>query len=93
MSETTKKEPEFHVFTSELSGRIYAGTINKDKTKWLKKSDVTKEALEAVRDHFLDLYNNENTEANSVGYQWTNKEGKVITLSLNIGTQEAITDA
>ena len=37
---------EYHVGNG-LAG-IYAGTLTKDKTRWLNKSDVTDEAIAAV---------------------------------------------
>lgn len=33
---------------------IYAGTLNKDKTKWVNKSDVTREAYLAVFQHIKE---------------------------------------
>ena len=35
---------EYHVGNGFL-GRIYAGTLSKDKTRWLNKSDVTDEVV------------------------------------------------
>ena len=37
---------EYHVGCGEC--RIYAGTLNKSKDEWVKKSDVTTEAFSAV---------------------------------------------
>ena len=89
MNEIVKREPVFHVGCSELTGTIYAGTINKKGTKWLKQTDVTQEALAAVRDHFMNVYSNQKEPIGTVGYQWTTKSGKTVTLQLNItDTQE-----
>ena len=33
----------YHVGCGEISGRIYAGTINKKGDKWVNKTDVTEE--------------------------------------------------
>ncbi len=84
MIETVKREPVFHVGCSELTGAIYAGIINKKGTKWLKQTDVTQEALAAVRDHFMNAYSSQKEPVGTVGYQWTTKDGKTITLQLNI---------
>lgn len=43
---------EYHVGNG-LSG-IYAGTLTKDKTRWLNKSEVTEEALLAVFRWFVE---------------------------------------
>lgn len=75
-------ENTFHVNCSPLTGTIYAGTINKNGTKWLKKTDVTEEALAAVRDHFMNMLLEEKT--NTVGYQWTKTDGSVVTLQLTL---------
>ena len=37
---------EYHVGNGFVN--IYAGTLSKDKTRWLNKSDVTDEAIAAV---------------------------------------------
>ena len=84
MSETINKGPIFHVGYSEITGVIYAGTINKKGTKWLKQTDVTQEALTAVRDHFMNIYYNQKEQAGIVGYRWKTKSGKTVTLQLNI---------
>jgi len=45
-------ETEYHVGCGMF--RIYAGTLNKDKTMWRNKTDVTDEACEAVAQFLVD---------------------------------------
>ena len=50
---------EYHVGCGAFG--IYAGTLEpKNKSLWRNKSDVTEEAIEAVRDHMFTSYQ-ENT--------------------------------
>lgn len=42
---------EYHVGCGAFG--IYAGILNKDKTMWKNKSDVTNEALDAVAQYLL----------------------------------------
>ena len=51
MENPTMKNTNFLVAHSTLTNTIYAGTMNDEKTEWVDKSDVTKEAIEAVRDY------------------------------------------
>lgn len=71
---------EYHV-SAGIAG-IYAGKINKNGTEWLDKSDVTDEALYAVRDY---LYDQAIIEDKTVwGYEWDKKDGKVVELIVKI---------
>lgn len=71
---------EYHV-SAGLFG-IYAGRINKKGDKWLEKSEVTDEALCAVRDY---LYDQAITEGKTVyGYEWDRKDGKIVELIVKI---------
>ena len=71
---------EYHVSAGVFG--IYAGRINKNGDKWLEKSDVTDEALCAVRDY---LYDQAIVEDKAVlGYEWDRKDGKVVELIVNI---------
>lgn len=71
---------EYHVSVG-ISG-IYAGKTNKNGTEWLDKSDVTDEALCAVRDY---LYDQAIIEDKTVwGYEWDKKDGKVVELIVKI---------
>lgn len=44
---------EYHVSCSVLASGIYGGTLNKKGDKWKYKTDVTKEALDAVAFYLL----------------------------------------
>lgn len=71
---------EYHVSAGAFG--IYAGRINKKGDKWLEKSDVTDEALCAVRDY---LYDQAIAEGKSIcGYEWDRKDGKVVELIVKI---------
>ena len=71
---------EYHVSAGAFG--IYAGRINKKGDKWLEKSDVTDEALSAVRDY---LYDQAIAEGKSIcGYEWDRKDGKVVELIVKI---------
>lgn len=56
---------------------IYAGTISKPGM-WRNKSEVTDEALEAVRDYLADNFLKDGKTQG--GYEWTRKDGKVVKL-------------
>lgn len=45
--------PEYHVGCGTFGMDIYAGTRNKKGDKWVRKSGVTKEALDAVALYLL----------------------------------------
>lgn len=84
-----KKETVFHVACSQMTNVIYAGTVNKKGDKWLKQTDVTQEALAAVRDHFLNVLATQKEDTDTIGYQWKMNDGKVITLQLTMDAEEA----
>ena len=69
--------PNYHVGCG-LFG-IYAGTLEpKNPTMWRNKSEVTDEAIDAVRDYMLDtVIKDGKTEG---GYEWTKKDGKIVQL-------------
>ena len=66
---------EYHVGCGAFG--IYAGTLNKDKSMWRNKSDVTDEAFSAVAQYCVD--NNESMEFNYRGkkYRLEVKESEV----------------
>ena len=71
---------KYHVSAGAFG--IYAGRINKKGDKWLEKSDVTDEALCAVRDY---LYDQAVAEGKSIyGYEWDRKDGKIVELIVKI---------
>ena len=74
------KTPEYHVGCG-FAG-IYAGTLMPKREgkpqMWRSKSDVTDEALVAVRDYLYDQFiKNGKTQG---GYEWTRKDGKIVSL-------------
>lgn len=69
--------PEYHVGCG--FGGIYAGVLMpRNKTMWKFKSDVTEEAIAAVRDYMVQELLIDNVV--SSGYEWTMKGGKKIEL-------------
>ena len=74
----------YHVQCNPNSGVINAGTVNKQKNKWVNKTDVTTEALEAVRDHLLFIAELNKLEEGA-GYRWECPEkGTAIKLTAQI---------
>lgn len=60
---------------------IYAGRLNKAKTMWLQKNNVTEDALASVRDY---LRSHIEDGKNSFGYEWDTKDGKVVSLVVSV---------
>lgn len=77
---------EYHLGNSPITNTIYAGTLNKAKTMWLNKSDVTEEALACVRDHLFQLANDEGKP--EFGYEWDLKDGRRVQLLVKILPKE-----
>lgn len=76
---------EYHVGCGAFG--IYAGTLNpRNKELWKSKSDVTDEAIEAVRDHMvLELLGGfDCTKATSSGWEWKLKDGRIVELRVTI---------
>ena len=67
----------FHLKVFE-DGTVYGGNVTKDG-KMNSKSDVTKEALEASRDHLLIMTQK---EAKPMVYAWNYSNGKTIIMKL-----------
>jgi len=67
----------------DQDGTIYAGTIDKNG-KMNNKGEVTMQALEAVRDHFLVKAKNDNCD----GYRWPLSNGKILTLKISVEEPE-----
>ena len=61
---------------------IYAGTLAPDKESWKDKSEVTDEALEAVRDYIV--MNLKSSDKKTGGYQWKLKNGGNVELRVVI---------
>jgi hypothetical protein len=83
-TKSPKKEVIFHVSCNSNNNVIYAGTVNKKGNKWLKQTDVTQEAIAAVRDHFMNVKSMQEEDTDIVGYQWKTADGRSITLQLVI---------
>lgn len=70
---------EYHV-SMGLFG-IYAGIINKKGDKWLDKTDVTDEAINAVAGYMADKVKK---GENSFAYALKRSDGKYITLKVEL---------
>lgn len=70
--------PEYHVGCGAFG--IYAGTLMPNKELWRNKSDVTDEAIAAVRDYlFSEFIRDGKTQG---GYEWTRKDGRAVKLMI-----------
>ena len=65
---------------------IYAGRLSKDKSMWIDgaRTEVTDEAICAVRDYLLMQIENGKSPSNSFGYEWIMKNGKTVQLAVKI---------
>ena len=81
------KTPEYHV-SAGLFGGIYAGTLMPKKEgkpqMWRNKSDVTDEAICAVRDHMVSECLDEKNGKMQGGYEWKRKDGKTVVLLVKV---------
>lgn len=76
---------EYHVGCGAFG--IYAGTLEShNKNLWKTKTNVTDEAVEAVRDHMvLDLLGGYDcSKATSSGWEWMLKDGRMVELRVTI---------
>lgn len=73
---------EYHVGCGPISGEIFAGTLSKNKDRWINRSTVTDEAIGAVRDHLVDMARRD--KRNTYGYEWTLKNGGKVTLMVKV---------
>ena len=76
---------DYHV-AAGLFG-IYAGLLSSnDKSRWYRKSDVTEEAIVAVRDYMVDdcLGGTQCDKGTSGGYSWKLKDGRTVELRISI---------
>lgn len=81
---------EYHVGCGAFG--IYAGTLEpKNKTLWRNKSEVTDEAIEAVRDYMVSelLGGFDCKKALSSGWQWKLKDGRTVELRVTIKESES----
>lgn len=82
---------EYHVGCNLFGDRIYAGTLEpKNKNLWRNKSDVTEEAIEAVRDHMvMELLGGfDCSKVSSSGWAWALKDGRTVELRVTIREDE-----
>lgn len=72
--------PDYHVGCGAFG--IYAGTLNRNKTLWQNKSEVTNEAICAVAEYLLQ-------EDKRMSFE---KNGKLFELKVQEVTEDAGTD-
>ena len=80
---------EYHVGCGAFG--IYAGTLDsRNKNKWKNKTEVTDEAIEAVRNWLvLDcLGGTTSPKEKTGGYQWKLKDGRIVELRVSIKDKE-----
>lgn len=81
------KSPEYHV-SAGIFGGIYAGTLMPKKDgkpqMWRSKSDVTDEAIRAVRDYMIYECLQEKDGNTEGGYEWKRKDGKKVLLLVKV---------
>lgn len=71
---------EYHVGCGAFG--IYAGTLMPNKELWRNKSEVTDEAINAVRDYMMgEFVKNEKTQG---GYEWRTKDGRTVSLTIRV---------
>lgn len=78
---------EYHVGAG-IFGDIYAGTLMPKKDgkpqMWRNKSNVTDEAICAVRDHMVSECLDEKHGKMHGGYEWKRKDGKKVVLLVKV---------
>lgn len=74
---------EYHVGAGAFG--IYAGTLQKSDL-WRSKSEVTDEAINAVRDYMIEelLGGVECSKGKTGGWQWTMKDGRTVELRVTV---------
>ena len=79
---------EYHVGCGAFG--IYAGTLNsRNKSLWQNKTECTDEALSVVRDYIIqECIGGLNSNKTSGGYEWTLKDGRVVSLIVTIKDKE-----
>lgn len=77
---------DYHVSAGVFG--IYAGTLMPKKDNkpqmWRNKSDVTEEAIAAVRDYMTTDCLNEKEGKTQGGYEWIRKDGKKVMLLVKV---------
>lgn len=77
----------YHVKYNKDSKNIVAGTMNKNCTKFINCSDVTEEAIEAVRDHFIALSIERNED---MAFAWQYNNGKTLVMKFEMIDTDSI---
>lgn len=75
---------EYHVGCD--SQGIYAGKLNRQKTEWRNKSNVTREAYDAVFQHIRGLLEDLNVPATT--YRYTFRDGVTLEVETTIKKPE-----
>lgn len=71
---------EYHVGCGMFG--IYAGTLMPNKKEWRNKSEVTDEAIRAVRDYLMmEFVKDGKTKG---GYEWKTKDGRTVELIIDV---------
>lgn len=65
---------EYHVGIGLLTNTIFAGTLNKNKTLWLHRSDVTDEAVDAVAAYLIETEQHMTFDYNGKRYKLSVEE-------------------
>ena len=74
------RTPEYHVGCGMFG--IYAGTVKTNGKEWRNKTEVTDEAICAVRDFLMNEFiKGDKTEG---GYEWKTKDGRTVKLLLKV---------
>ena len=76
---------KYHVLVDK-DGIINAACFTKNGN-WTNKTDVTTEALEAVRDHLIII---STKEKKNIAFRWEYPDGRVIVLRLDETTKDKI---
>ena len=75
-----QKTPEYHVGCGMFG--IYAGTLKPNGMEWRNKTEVTDEAICAVRDYLMgEFIKGDKTQG---GYEWKTKDGRTVKLFLKV---------
>ena len=71
---------------SPITNTIYIGRVNAQENAWLEKREYTDEALAVVRDYLVTMA--DQYETDHFGYEWTRKDGGIVTLSVTIEKED-----
>lgn len=79
-----KNKPVYHVGAGVFG--IYAGVVDESGKFWKRKTDVTEEVADALRDYLTAIAEHEGRKSgdNIAGWEWTRSDGKRVILGLSI---------